>query len=276
MNKLSQLAIVMLLLTGMSTLGVAQESAKESQAPAEETEELGAVEPAMSDLMTELVELRAEVLKLQQTLDSTMNAVIVELREENQRLRRELRNAYGKGNLVLPATPIPGDELRDAIIEEINTDQEPATWTPSTTEDGNVMDKPGLSMAPGGGGPVLYYDVVSEWGRSPEEAADEGDDITSLKGMICAVAPNASDADLAALGRLLRNQYDAYDNINIEVFDDIEAAQRFGKDPSGAAEHRVLSISKHRASERDVILLIKGDAIVTVPREAEAPLQTTD
>ena len=117
------------------------------------------------------------------------------------------------------------------------------------------------------GASVLNYDVASEWGRTPEQAAAEGANVASLKGMACAVRPGVSDADLAALGRLLRNQFDAYDNINIEVFDSLEAAQQSGSDRSRAAAHRVLIVSKHRASGRDAILLIKGDTATPVSRE---------
>jgi hypothetical protein len=76
--------------------------------------------------------------------------------------------------------------------------------------------------------------------------------------MICVVPLGSLDEDLEQLGRELRNRFVHYDNINIEVFDDIEAAQRYADTNLTNAARRVMRVSKHTASGRDVILLM-GD-----------------
>lgn len=68
-------------------------------------EEQGAVEPTMADIMTELIDLRAEVLRLQNALDGSMSSAVSELAAENERLRRELRNAYGKDGMAPALVP---------------------------------------------------------------------------------------------------------------------------------------------------------------------------
>ncbi len=110
------------------------------------------------------------------------------------------------------------------------------------------------------------FSTVQEWGRSPEMVAEIGEGAASLKGIVGVVPPRSRPEDIEQLGRDLRKQYEGYDNINIEVFDDEESAQQYAETQVGDSDHRVLSISRHAASGRDVILYLKkGEAVEVAP-----------
>ena len=79
---------------------------------------------------------------------------------------------------------------------------------------------------------------------------------------------SSTDAQLAELGRWLRTEYDAYENINLDVFDDVEAARRFAETNSMEGGRRVLNVSRHPATNRDVIALIRPEGTTVIPREA--------
>ncbi len=113
------------------------------------------------------------------------------------------------------------------------------------------------------------YQVVQEWGRSPEAAAQDGRQASSLLGMICAVPPNSSDDELVAFGRALRESFAEYDNINIEVFNDPVAANQFASTNVAPPDSRVMTVQKYGDAERDVILLIRGDDIREFPAAGE-------
>jgi hypothetical protein len=227
------------------------------EAPDEPVEEDMTNTPArpveLQDVMEEVAELRAQVLKLQQTLDTWMETSLADLKAENETLRRELRDLHKIGAVDVPPVPAPvADLLRDALADPGAEIAEPAP-----PPDPEIVS----AVAAGG------YLTVAEWGASPEDAAKSTPPRASLKGLIAVVLPGTSDEDLRALGKRLRNECKDYDNINIEVFDERAAAEAFKSGQPVEGIHRVLSVSRHKASGRDVILLLKGASAITVPLE---------
>lgn len=86
--------------------------------------------------------------------------------------------------------------------------------------------------------------------------------LAGLVGLAAAVAPDAASQELEALARELRHTYDTYDNINIQVFDDIEAARNYADLGKSSPDRLVLSISRHKHSERDnMFRFVDGVAI---------------
>lgn len=112
---------------------------------------------------------------------------------------------------------------------------------------------------------AIAYTILREWGRSPAQAAELGEGVTSLKGMVIVVPPGVTAEYLDRLGRDLHTQYSAFDNINIEVFDDPDAAEAFTQSNVANPAHRVLSISKHKATGRDVVLRTLDGMTLEVP-----------
>lgn len=108
------------------------------------------------------------------------------------------------------------------------------------------------------------HSVVREWGRTPAQAAEIGGGATSLKGMVLVVPAGSDPYDIDQLGRDLRNQFAHFDNINIEVFDDADAAEAYAQTNVANPAHRVLSVSRHRASGRDVILRIRDGVTMEI------------
>lgn len=208
----------------------------------------GAPVPEITALRNEVADLRDDIRLLQQTLDVLVNQMMADLRAQNELLRDEVaRLRAQRAALGLPEPafiPKPGAaELEELLLEE------PAPPPPAPFE----------------------FSVVREWGRDPETAAEIGGNAATLKGMIGAVPPGSSRGDVEALGRDLRAEFAAYDNINIEVFDDEEAARAFAEEERGGAAHRVLSVSRHRASGRDTILYIQNGKAEAVAFDGADP-----
>ena len=208
----------------------------------------GAPVPEITALRNEVADLRDDIRLLQQTLDVLVNQMMADLRAQNELLRDEVaRLRAQRAALGLPEPafiPKPGAaELEELLLEE------PAPPPPAPFE----------------------FSVVREWGRDPETAAEIGGNAATLKGMIGAVPPGSSRGDVEALGRDLRAEFAAYDNINIEVFDDEEAARAFAEEERGGAAHRVLSVSRHRASGRDTILYIQNGKAEAVAFDGANP-----
>jgi hypothetical protein len=234
-------------------------------------------QPSIQDVINELTELRKEVAQLHELLDARISNDSAELRIENERLRKELETRKN----APAALPMPDKELLKGLSDpnvirprgqkQTLVPQEPET--PPEKEFEQVEQS--KQSAKNESAPPLpqgefKHEVFAEWGRSPSDAAKSIPKIGSLKGMICIVPPGASDEQLTTLARSLHKEFATYDNINIEVFDDTTAAKAFkenrgGKGNNSPSEHRVLSISKHGASGRDVILLIKGEQIEEIP-----------
>jgi len=232
----------------------------------------------MEALRQEMQALRDEMHLLQATLDLMVNQMMADMRTENEYLRKELlrmselQAGYGMPDPTL--IPRPGIDIIRQVLESQQatnpeTEQPPALEGefPVIPEFGAAAEEAPMEYEEEEGEPEPFvYTPIKEWGRTPEMIEELGDDATSLKGMVGMVPPRSRRADIEQLGRDLRNQYDAYDNINIEVFDDEKAAQDYAEDQTGDENHRVLSISKHAASGRDVILFLKKGEAAEVTR----------
>ncbi len=208
----------------------------------------GSVEDRESDsgVADELAALRSDVARMQAMLDLVLDEFVIELKNENNRLREEVETLQheleareSQDSALLPPLPRPAEPEPPPAYDAV---AEPAP------------------------GETIRYAVIKEWGRNAEEAA-RMNNASTLKGMICAVPPNATDAQLAELGRWLRAEYDAYENINIDVFDDVETARRFAETNSMEGGRRVLNVSRHPATNRDVIALIRPEGTTVIPRE---------
>jgi len=185
----------------------------------------------------EALELREKIERMNEELVQKTDAIRA-LEDENEKLRQALRLRFGGGG-GLPPVPIPNRDLIESVLRE------PAPF-------------PERRESAGPAGDAEAYTVVSEWGRSPEVAKSLPGEVASLIGLAIAVAPGTSEAELRRLGEDLRKNYKTYDNINIEVFDDVEAARHFADQGKSDPNHRVMSISKFKHSGRDSVLLYRN------------------
>ncbi len=220
----------------------------------------------LASLRAELADLRAQVDVLQETLDIYLGGIVADLQAENSWLRAELRELFalraggrqtqtdgaqsrrytGSGPVRLPQNPGAANRVDEKTLEEIRSQEQAAlSQAFGQTPDG---DSPG-------------YSVVAQWGRTPEEAAALGNDATSLKGLICVAQSGMTKAGLSSLAQRLRAAFDEYDNLNIEVFDDADAARKYADSNVNDADHHVVSISKHKKSGHDEILIFHGDKV---------------
>ena len=217
-------------------------------------EEVQPPDDPIEALQFEVKTLRDEIRMLQATLDLMINQIMSDLRDENKLLRKEIQRLYDmQERFGLPdvsAIPRPESELIEEVLErQLPLEEESAPETEAYTEEPFAFTK------------------LHQWGRTPEVAEELGDDTASLLGMVGVVPRNSRREDIETLGRELRREYADYDNINIEVFDDAEAAQQFVDTQIGDPARRVLSISKHSSEGRDVILYLKNGEAHEVARE---------
>lgn len=190
--------------------------------------------------------LRETLRQMKNVLDDKMLA-IKQLEDENEKLRQALRLRFGQRDGKLPPVPMPNRDLIESVLNEPGA-------VPERQETLNAADaKPEA------------YTIVSEWGRSPEVAASLPGEVSSLIGMAVAVPSDMTEDNLVQLGNDLRQNYDAYDNINIEVFDDLEAARRYANEGSPDGNHRVMTIAKFKHSERDSIVVYRQGKAMEVP-----------
>lgn len=233
-----------------------------------------------AELRQEMARLREEIARLREGLEEMANVAVARLEEENRLLRRELEGLRAAERASLagfgvappqgpsqqePGVPVPGRTLLEQIHES------PQLRPFSQTE--GPPEVPTLSaVALTSIGPVRYA-VVKEWGRSPEQAAELGPEVSSLKGMVCAVDPGLDEDALVELGRSLRTQFGNYDNINIEVFDDVAAARSYVEQNALPGVRRRFAISKHHASNRDVLVLFREGLPIEVPHTPEEPAE---
>lgn len=203
----------------------------------------------VTHLQEELGVLREELRQLGESLDIYLGAIMSDLREENQVLRQEMRRLYAReaegAPIALTDVPRPYGELLDDILYQ--EDQDFAGQL-----EAMARAEAETAAAP----PPFRFDVLEEWGRSPEAAQESN--ISSLKGIIGVVPTGSAREDIEALARELRAEYDNHDNINIEIFDHPAAAQQFSERGATDPHHRIISISKYAASGRDVILYFEG------------------
>lgn len=199
-------------------------------------------EASIEELWREIQDLQLTLQQIQEVLDEKMLA-IAELEDENEKFREALRVRYGREQTGLPPVPMPNREFIESML--------------------NVPGR-GSGGAQPRSASAGSYTIVSEWGRSPEVAAELPGNVSSLVGLAAAVAPGMASNELEALGRELRNTYDAYDNINIQVFDDIEAAKNYADLGKSDPKHLVLGISKHKHSERDQMVRFEDGVPIEV------------
>ncbi len=206
----------------------------------------------------EVQTLRDELRMLQSTLDLMVNRIMEDLREENVLLRDEVRRLHNMqeyyGLPDMTRVPRPGMALFDELLYEDD-------WAEEFPYDEYAEDTPEEPAEP------FDFTPLHEWGRTPEMAARLGDDAVSLLGLVGVVPRGSRREDIEALGRELRAMYADYDNINIEVFDDIDTAERFIETEVGDPARRVLSVSKHAAADRDVILYLEDGEAHEVTQE---------
>ena len=200
-------------------------SAGAAEAPAPSDAPDGAEE-----LREEVKGLRREVARLQETVDAALAYLVGELGDENQRLKKDFATHAD----IAQGEDVLGDAQR-----------EPG--------DAAMPTEPRVDYGKDG------YLSVKEWGRTAAQAKEIGDDVSSLRGMICAGAPGAPDEELKAIGKRLRESCAGYDNVNIDVFDDETAARAYSERNVRSSEHYVMNIMRHKASGRDVIVLVRDN-----------------
>lgn len=202
----------------------------------------------------EINRLREEIRLLRDLLEQGVVGRIISLENEVRMLRGALQQqqiaAYGNGTIV----PQPGD------------------GTSPMPQPGNqpaALPKPQPMAEPEPPLPTeaFRFTIVDEWGRSPEVAADLGGNASTLIGMAGLIPARSAREDVIALARELRADYEAYDNINIEIFDSERAAQDFAADQSVDPVHHVASISRHKGSGRDLILYLANEKPETIAPE---------
>ena len=241
----------------------------------------------MSDSVhREVAMLRRDIQRLNHNLESLLHHYVGSLHEENERLRQEIQRMYvmrmqeGRYDSAVPR-PNQGvlDSLRDeALVSSLppmdmpgpgRVTAEPIGQEASGTSPSEAPSTPTLegsqgvmAMAALGG---IQYAIVEEWGRTPEEARSFGDGVSSLKGLILAVPPGLAEEDLEELAYHLRDEYDGFDNINVKVFEGVEAAQRFASSNEVTPGMLVADVTKHAATQRDLILLQRGNELVVLP-----------
>lgn len=214
---------------------VAEIATQQQSALAHLQEEVAQSRSETVALTQEVAGLRTELTQLRETLDLLVRQVVADLEQENKALRDSVAD-------------VQVQDKADQMLKQLR--HQPSAFP---------IEPPDEPKEP----PVeLTLEVVDEWGRTSEDAAALGNQASTLKGMVGLVPEGGARADLEQLGQDLRAQYAEYDNINIEVFDNREAAERFKESQTASPAHRVLSISKHAASGRDtIVVFIDGMAI---------------
>ncbi|HOK08962.1 MAG TPA: hypothetical protein PLT82_06330 [Candidatus Hydrogenedens sp.] len=200
-------------------------------------------------LFRELQDMKIALQQIQQTLDYLVNHVIADLEAENQRLRDALQNSGV--NVIFP--------------EDLNNRKDSTKFIPGSTINNTLqtlnppidnLDNQNREQQSQDTTPQQFsFRVIEEWGRNPEVVKQLNTNAPSVKGVVGVVPPGSSKEQLQELARELRNKYDEYDNINIEVFDDEQSAREFAEKNVRNQDHNVLSISKHKESGRDIITI---------------------
>jgi len=231
-------------------LRAAQEEAARSSAGATRNS-IAQVEDHLESVYEEMFILRKEISDLKEVLDLLIREIMADLQEENAYLRHELHalHTYLEEEQAKPQAPAQSrDQLFDLLVQE---------------HQRRASDP--ARAAEGGQAPAAFsFEIVDEWGRSAEDAQALGANVSTLKGIVGVVPRNSGRDALEQLGRDLRSRYAEYDNINIEVFDSQSAAQDFATRQVTSPMHRVLSVSRHRATGRDLILVSENGIMLEV------------
>lgn len=210
---------------------------------------LGDTPSPTGDLSAEVALLRDHIYELERSLTFYMDTVVTDLREENAYLRDELARIYATIPLedrMRPLVPRPGSD----VINEVQDYAKSPEYDARTT--GALPDP----NAP------LTLTIAKEWGRTPEEAAALGSNVTSLKGLIGSVPPGVSDDALLEFARELRNQYADYTNINAVIFDSDLAATAYAERNRKSTPRHVLTIARHEQTGLDEIYLYRNGLVV--------------
>lgn len=216
-------------------------------------------------VLEEVEALRRDVARLEQSVNVIMRSRVSQLQEENRALRRELQRLYTTGprqgiGYQPPQVPAPG---RDILEEVYST--EPETPSPEPEQENPDAPLPPITaIAAPAAGPVQYH-IMKEWGRTPEEAVSLN--ASSLKGMVCVVPESTPEEALTALGKSLRKEFDEYDNITIDVFNNADAARAYLESNASPGVHRVLTVTRHKNTQNDAIVLFREGTPVPVPPE---------
>jgi hypothetical protein len=205
----------------------------------------------LDDVVADMSSLRGEFQELRKSVNETLDLLVADLHSENQRLRAELARRNGAAQVAT----VPGQGVVPMGRPEVTGDSILIRGEPAATD-------PVPATAPSG---QASYTVVKEWGRTSAEAKSVGPNVASLKGMICEAPAGLSDDQLAELGRRIRAENADYDNLNIEVFDSAEAARQYAEKNIGSDLHHVLSVSRHRASGRDSVIVLRNAQPRQVP-----------
>jgi hypothetical protein len=198
---------------------------------------------SQEELIDQMKALQTKFDQLQETVNIVVTQMMSDVEAENAQLRAELKRLQARdqaGLLNSQAVPRPGGEVIDALAEE-------ARNTPAEELERDPLPPAEFSL-----------NVMKEWGREPDAARQLGGNAPTLKGIIGTVPLGSSREEIEQLGRDLRAQYAAYDNINIEIFDDPIAAQQFVDTQTIDPEHRVLSVSKFGRTNRDSVTYFEG------------------
>jgi len=215
-------------------------------------------EAELGTVLAELRALRVRVDALQEALDLYVGGLLTELQQENARLREEVRDLY-RLRTRPPASVAPHGAAPPPGPPEPPPLSEAAVAALRDEADAALIEALDADMAAHG-----PYEVLAEWGRSPEEAEALGD-ILSLKGMVCVVPKGRTRERLLALARGWHADFAPYDNVNITVFDDRAAAERFVQQNIDPFNDRVMEVSKHQRSGRDAVVVFEDGIPVVVP-----------
>lgn len=242
--------------------------AKPDLLPDTEEQETNTPEDPLAALQLELQVIRDELRMLQSTLDLMINRIMADVQEENRVLREEVQRLYLiQKEFGLPDTthvPRPGiGIIRDLLQAVPEQKEERFSELFESDPDASALEEEAYDSTPPEAAP---FTLLHEWGRSPEMVEELDHTVSTLKGVVGIVPVGSRKADVEQLGRELRQRYDEYENINIEIFDDEESAEAYIATQVGNPDHRVLSISRHSASGRDIILYLnKGEATEVTP-----------
>jgi hypothetical protein len=175
----------------------------------------------------------------------------------------ELRESVAQLTDAVAAIQLELTERRPGIVPGARPADAPAIGAGSGPSASPLQDPaaPPKSVLQAPEERVFSVTLVKEWGRSIEEAQRLS--TTSLVGQVLAVPPWSTREELENLGKELRAKFAAYDNVNIEVFNDRAVAASYAERPVALnAAARVLTVSKVLDSGRDKILLfVDGDVI---------------
>jgi hypothetical protein len=206
-----------------------------------------------SDVHSEVALLREHIHQMERSLTFYMDTVVTDLREENAYLRDELARIYANIPLedrMRPVVPRPGS----SVLNEVQDHAADPNYSPRSS---------GTPVDPSG---PLELNVVKEWGRTPDQAAEIGRGVHSLKGIIGSVAPGADDETLLQFGRELREQYDEYTNINIVIFDSELAANAYAERNAKSTTRHVITIARHGQTGLDEIYIHRNGLVVQTER----------